>query len=97
MIEENVVRAAGASYCMDEVEIVRNIENAGFVPKRRTMHYEVLGDPIFRERAVPRRLSLDVAKAEDDADRIPDELAVYDARTPGAKRQRAEQRGETIH
>ena len=31
MIEENVVRAAGASYCMDEVEIVRNIEDAGFV------------------------------------------------------------------
>ena len=29
MIEENVVRAAGASYCMDEVEIVRNIEDAG--------------------------------------------------------------------
>ncbi len=30
MIEENVVRAAGASYCMDEVEIVVNIEDAGF-------------------------------------------------------------------
>ncbi len=29
MIEENVVRAAGASYCMDEVEIVRNVEDAG--------------------------------------------------------------------
>jgi cyclic dehypoxanthinyl futalosine synthase len=99
MIEENVVRAAGASYCMDEVEIVRNIENAGFVAKRRNMHYETLGDPIFREQAVPRRLALDVAKAEDDAARIPDELAAYDARTPAAKRQRAEQqqRGETIH
>ena len=35
MIEENVVRAAGAAYCMDEVEIVRNIEDAGFVAKRR--------------------------------------------------------------
>ena len=43
MIEENVVRAAGASYCMDEIEIVRNIENAGFVAKRRNMHYEILG------------------------------------------------------
>ena len=31
MIEENVVRAAGASYCMDEVEIVVNVEDAGFV------------------------------------------------------------------
>ena len=54
MIEENVVRAAGASYCMDEVEIVRNIENAGFIAKRRNMHYEILGDPMFRERAIPR-------------------------------------------
>jgi cyclic dehypoxanthinyl futalosine synthase len=94
MIEENVVRAAGASYCMDEVEIVRNIENAGFTAKRRNMHYEVLGDPIFRERAVPRRLALDVAKAEDDDDRIPDELAAYDARTPAARLQRAQQRGD---
>ena len=41
MIEENVVRAAGASYCMDEPEIVRNIEDAGFAPKRRNMHYEI--------------------------------------------------------
>jgi cyclic dehypoxanthinyl futalosine synthase len=96
MIEENVVRAAGASYCMDEVEIVRNIENAGFAAKRRNMHYEVLGDPIFRERAVPRRLALDVAKAEDDDDRIPDELAAYDARTPAARRQRAQQRGDDL-
>ena len=29
MIEENVVRAAGAAYCMDEVEIVTNVEDAG--------------------------------------------------------------------
>jgi cyclic dehypoxanthinyl futalosine synthase len=63
MIEENVVRAAGASYCMDEVEIVRNIENAGFTPKRRNMHYEVLGDPIFRERDVPRMLVRDARAA----------------------------------
>ena len=66
MIEENVVRAAGASYCMDEIEIVRNIENAGFVPKRRNMHYEILGDPIFRERSVPRMLELAVARADGD-------------------------------
>ena len=54
MIEENVVRAAGASYCMDEVEIVRNVEDAGFIAKRRNMHYDMLGDPIFREREIPR-------------------------------------------
>jgi cyclic dehypoxanthinyl futalosine synthase len=84
MIEENVVRAAGASYCMDEVEIVRNVENAGFVPKRRNMHYEILGDPIFRLRAVPRRLTLDVAKAEGDQ-MLPDELSNYTARSRAAR------------
>jgi hypothetical protein len=44
MIEENVVRAAGASYCMDELEIVVNHRGRGVrSPKRRNMHYEVLG------------------------------------------------------
>ncbi len=87
MIEENVVRSAGASYCMDEVEIVRNIENAGFVAKRRNMHYDILGDPIFRERAVPRLMSLAVARAGGNAS-VPAELANYAARSAGAKRAR---------
>ncbi len=96
MIEENVVRAAGASYCMDEIEIVRNIDNAGFTPKRRNMHYEILGDPIFRERAVPRRLSLDVAKA-DGADLMPDELANYAGRSRAAKRARETAASSSTH
>jgi hypothetical protein len=87
MIEENVVRAAGASYCMDEIEIVRNVENAGFTPKRRSMHYDILGDPIFRERAIPRRLSLDVAKADGD-ELMPDELSNYEARTRTGRERR---------
>jgi cyclic dehypoxanthinyl futalosine synthase len=87
MIEENVVRAAGASYCMDEIEIVRNIENAGFVAKRRNMHYEILGDPIFRERAVPRMLELAVARADGDTSRAP-EIANYPARSASEKRAR---------
>jgi cyclic dehypoxanthinyl futalosine synthase len=87
MIEENVVRAAGASYCMDEIEIVRNIENAGFVAKRRNMHYEVLGDPIFRERAVPRMLELAVARTEGDTSRAP-EVANYPARSAAEKKAR---------
>ena len=82
MIEENVVRAAGAAYCMDEIEIVRNIENAGFVAKRRNMHYEILGDPIFRERAVPRMLELAVARADGDTSRAP-EVVNYPARSAG--------------
>jgi cyclic dehypoxanthinyl futalosine synthase len=87
MIEENVVRAAGASYCMDEVEIVRNIEDAGFTAKRRNMHYEILGDPIFRERDVPRMLALATARVPGDTSR-PDELRLYPARSRTGKRER---------
>jgi cyclic dehypoxanthinyl futalosine synthase len=87
MIEENVVRAAGASYCMDEVEIVRNIEDAGFLPKRRNMHYEILGDPVFREREVPRMLELSTARAEPGPE-VPDELLNYPARSQVGKRLR---------
>jgi cyclic dehypoxanthinyl futalosine synthase len=87
MIEENVVRAAGASYCMDEVEIVVNIEDAGFIPKRRTMHYEILGDPIFREREVPRMLALATARSEGDTS-VPDELRNYPARSRQGKQLR---------
>ncbi|HWW85283.1 MAG TPA: cyclic dehypoxanthinyl futalosine synthase [Vicinamibacterales bacterium] len=87
MIEENVVRAAGAAYCMDEAEIVRNIENAGFVAKRRNMHYEILGDPIFRERDVPRMLELATARAEGDTS-VPAELRFYPARSKEGKRDR---------
>ena len=85
MIEENVVRAAGASYCMDEVEIVRNIEDAGFVAKRRNMHYEMLGDPIFREREVPRMLELATRAGARATRRVPDELRLYPARSRAGK------------
>ncbi len=40
------------------------------------MHYEILGDPIFRERDVPRMLSLATARADGDAS-VPDELKNY--------------------
>ncbi len=87
MIEENVVRAAGAAYCMDEIEIVRNIEDAGFIAKRRNMHYEILGDPIFRERNVPRMLELAVARADGDTSRPP-EINRYAARSAAEKKAR---------
>jgi len=90
MIEENVVRAAGAEYCMDEVEIVVNIEDAGFTPKRRTMHYEVIGDPVFREREVPRMLSLGTAREGGD-NSVPEELRQYPARSLAGKRLRLSQ------
>src|SRR3954462_3564900 len=87
MIEENVVRAAGASYCMDELEIVRNIEDAGFTAKRRNMHYELLGDPVYLERDVPRMLELATAREAGDT-HVPDELANYPARSRAGKQLR---------
>ncbi len=53
MIEENVVSAAGAHFRLTEAEIARNIQDAGFVPKRRTMHYEIVGDPFCWSHSVP--------------------------------------------
>src|SRR5436190_5379736 len=88
MIEENVVRAAGAAYCMDEAEIVRNIEDAGFVARRRNMHCEILGDPFFRQRDVPRMLELATARADGDA-AVPEELRLYPARSRAGKTSRA--------
>jgi cyclic dehypoxanthinyl futalosine synthase len=88
MIEENVVRAAGAEYCMDEFEVVRNIENAGFAAKRRNMHYDVLGDPIFRQRDVPRMLELAVARTDGRGGEAED-LRSYEARSAAARRQRS--------
>jgi hypothetical protein len=72
---------------MDEVEIVRNIEDAGFTPRRRDMHYNVLGEPIFRERDVPRMLELATARAAGDVT-VPEELANYHARSRAGKQLR---------
>jgi cyclic dehypoxanthinyl futalosine synthase len=53
MIEENVVSAAGAHFRLTEAEIARNIQDAGFVPKRRRMDYAIVGDPYCWSHAVP--------------------------------------------
>src|SRR4029434_9008951 len=45
MCEDNVVSAAGAHFRLTQAEIARSIQDAGFVPKRRTMRYELVGDP----------------------------------------------------
>jgi len=87
MIEENVVRAAGAEYCMDEYEVVRNIESAGLIPRRRNMHYDVLGGPVFRERDIPRTKALATARADGRAGEAAD-LRDYEARSAAAKRAR---------
>jgi cyclic dehypoxanthinyl futalosine synthase len=54
MLEENVVSAAGASFRMDEAEIVRLIHDAGFEAARRRQDYTVL-ERMPREPADARR------------------------------------------
>lgn len=54
MIEENVVSAAGSHFCLSEAEIARCIQAAGFLPKRRTMKYEIVGDPFCWAQAGPQ-------------------------------------------
>src|SRR5690606_15385902 len=45
MIEENVVRLAGAAFRMTEYEIRRLIRDAGYQPNRRNFYYDVLQEP----------------------------------------------------
>jgi cyclic dehypoxanthinyl futalosine synthase len=40
MLEENVVRAAGTVFCLDEKDIRRLITDGGFTPQKRNMRYE---------------------------------------------------------
>jgi cyclic dehypoxanthinyl futalosine synthase len=46
MIEENVVSSAGTTHHMNEPEIAAAVRDAGFVPMRRNMLYERLGEPL---------------------------------------------------
>jgi hypothetical protein len=51
------------------------------------MHYEILGDPIFRERDVPRMLTLGKARADGDTS-VPEELRQYPARSRSGRQSR---------
>jgi cyclic dehypoxanthinyl futalosine synthase len=42
MFEENVVRSAGTSFCMDEAELRRQIREAGYEPHRRNTYYQLV-------------------------------------------------------
>ncbi len=53
MIEENVVSAAGSHFRLSEQQIARAIQEAGFVPKRRTMDYQIVGDPFCWSHETP--------------------------------------------
>lgn len=49
MMEENVVKAAGTDFRMNEKEMVACIEAMGFIPKRRDMFYNIVGEPLCRQ------------------------------------------------
>jgi cyclic dehypoxanthinyl futalosine synthase len=42
MMEENVVSAAGTTYCLDEPVLCRLIRDAGFVPAQRNNTYDII-------------------------------------------------------
>jgi cyclic dehypoxanthinyl futalosine synthase len=42
MFEENVVRAAGTSFCMNEAELRQHILDAGYEPRRRNTYYQLV-------------------------------------------------------
>lgn len=42
MIEENVVRAAGVSYCVSKDDIIQAIKSAGFKPAQRNTYYNIV-------------------------------------------------------
>lgn len=50
MIEENVVKAAGADFRMTEDEIASCIAAIGFTPKRRDMFYNIIGEPLCLQK-----------------------------------------------
>ena len=51
------------------------------------MHYEILGEPIFRERDVPRMTELATAREAGDTS-VPEELRLYPARSRSGKSER---------
>ncbi|HEY7461969.1 MAG TPA: cyclic dehypoxanthinyl futalosine synthase [Gemmatimonadota bacterium] len=55
MLEENVVSAAGANFRMDEAEIVRLIQDAGFTAARRRQDYSILQVMSGRDAHAPRQ------------------------------------------
>jgi hypothetical protein len=42
MLEENVVSAAGTTWCLDEAKLCRMIRGAGFTPAKRDNRYDLL-------------------------------------------------------
>jgi cyclic dehypoxanthinyl futalosine synthase len=64
MIEENVVSAAGTTYCLDEAKLCRIIREAGFTPAQRDNRYDILA--IHDGETSPDKLVTDWSALEKD-------------------------------
>ncbi|MEM7682890.1 MAG: radical SAM protein [Planctomycetota bacterium] len=69
MMEENVVSAAGTTYCLDEAMLCRLIRDAGYLPAQRDNAYRILkthpaGDPASPDLAVEDWSTLRPGKAD---------------------------------
>jgi cyclic dehypoxanthinyl futalosine synthase len=53
MMEENVVSAAGTTYCLDEAVLCMLIRDAGFTPAQRDNSYDIIR--VHHDEASPDR------------------------------------------
>jgi cyclic dehypoxanthinyl futalosine synthase len=53
MIEENVVAAAGTRFRTSETAILRAIQEAGYLPRRRNVFYQLVDEPPSQNPAIP--------------------------------------------
>jgi cyclic dehypoxanthinyl futalosine synthase len=95
MLEENVVTLAGAPHASNEAELIRMIEDAGFVAARRDTYYEILevhardddADDVDRRR-VGRIAGPGIAGSTPS--QAPGTAGVVPAGTPSGRKRRAD-------
>ena len=84
MMEENVVSAAGTTYCLNEPVLCKLIREAGFIPAQRNSHYDVIklqedaDSPDLRvtDWSQHRAKNLHIEKHEEKHDRKHTEVAI---------------------
>ena len=75
MMEENVVSAAGTTYCLNEATLCRLVRDAGFVPAQRNNRYEILREHPDTPEA-PDRVVTDWSTQRPRSERAPFEPGV---------------------
>ena len=64
MMEENVVSAAGTTWCLDEAKLCQLIRDAGFIPAQRNNTYDIL--KMHDDENAPDRLVTDWSSLHQD-------------------------------